>query len=235
MAGRGKFRSSAADSGAFATPRASGEYDYPTMMTASRDAAPFAPAAPRLHNRIRAIVISAGLLAVILTLGAYWYSQRLPKRFAEVVPGKLYRSGTISPDQLERLHREEGVRRVISLLDPGAPESMAERAAAERLGLIWTNVPLKGNGESTPADRDRIFALLTEPDAPPTLVHCAAGANRTGLAIGMYRLRCQGWSYEQVLSEMKQFDFEDEAHHENLRQALAEQARIAASQPARQP
>ncbi len=181
----------------------------------------------------RAAVLA--LLAGVGALGAAiaWHVATLtPKRFVEVVPGRLYRSGAVTPAQLERLAAERGIGRVISLLDPTAPQSIAEREAAARLGLVWENVPLRGDGSSLPADRERILALLTEPNAPPTLVHCAAGVNRTGLAIGLYRIHCQGWSYEAVLEEMRRIGFEDREKHENLRAALRE---AAASRDARAP
>lgn len=176
------------------------------------------------RRRTGLVVAVASVLAGAAGTAAWWHSNRLPKRFALVADGRLYRSGEVTPGQLERLQREYRIGRVISLLDPDAPVSKAERATAQRLGLVWHNVPLRGSGESTAADRRRILDLLTDPDAPPTLVHCAAGVNRTGLAIGLYRLRCQGWTLEQVLTEMRAFGFEDLPKHENLRQALAAEA-----------
>jgi len=175
-------------------------------------------------------VAAAVAFAVLLAGGsgaAWWQATRLPKRFAPVVEGRLYRSGEASPAQLARLHRDYGVRRVICLLNPDAPVTQAERDAARRLGVEWHNVPLPGNGASTPADRERLLALLTEPNAPPTLVHCAAGVNRTGLAVGLYRLRVQGWPLADVMKELHAFGFEDEPQHENLRLALAEAAQAS--------
>jgi protein tyrosine/serine phosphatase len=174
------------------------------------------------------------MLVVVIGLGvggfAYQRASRLPRRFAPVVEGQLYRSGGVTPAQLERLYRDHGIRRVVCLLNPDAPETQAERQAAERLGIEWQNVPLPGNGASTPEQRRQILALLD--DASPsraTLVHCAAGTHRTGLAIGLYRLHRQGWTLEQVLSEMRTFGFENGAGHENLLQALREEAAAAAS------
>ncbi|MBK9129108.1 MAG: tyrosine-protein phosphatase [Phycisphaerales bacterium] len=189
---------------------------------------------PRWTTRAVALALLAGVGA--LGAGLAWHVTSLtPKRFTEVVPGKLYRSGAVTPAQLERLVAEPGIRRVISLLDPAAPQSVAEREAAARLGLVWENVPLRGDGSSTPADRERILTLLTEPNAPPTLVHCAAGVNRTGLAIGLYRIHCQGWSYEAVLDEMRRIGFEDRDKHENLRAALREAAASRGSTPSQSP
>lgn len=183
----------------------------------------------RLSRPLRLIVPVLILLAVC---GAGFAWQRVygpPKRFGVVVPGRLYRSGELAAQQLERVARDHSIKTVLSLLDPGHPESVAERDAAERLGLRWLNVPLSGDGSSRPEDRDQIRAVILDDTLAPLLVHCAAGANRTGLACGMYRIHRDGWTYEQVLDEMRGYDFEDLEKHENLRAALREEvARKAA-------
>ncbi len=191
--------------------------------------------APRTGTRIRGprVLATFAALGVLTFALVWWQTTRDPKRFAVVDTGHLYRCGSVSPGQLERLQRAHGIGRVISLLDPDAPESVLERAAAQRLGLIWENVPLRGNGESTPEARDRLRALLTDATAPPTLVHCAAGVNRTGLAVGMYRLHVQGWTLDRVMAELRSTDFADLPKHENLRQALADEAAQAAARSPR--
>jgi len=174
---------------------------------------------------------AAAVAVVILAAGAgglLWVrGNALPKRFGVVEAGRLYRCGEITPRQLERVASEHGIRTVLSLLNPEVPESIAERQAAERLGLRWTNVPLPGDGASTAEQRERIKAVLFDPTAAPLLVHCAAGTNRTGLAIGLYRIHQQGWSVQQVLEEMRRYGFEDLPKHENLRQALSDEWQTA--------
>lgn len=158
-------------------------------------------------------------------VGLVWsLRSRQPKRFAEVVPQRLYRCGSISPDQLTELAHRYGIRTVLSLLNPDVPESVAERAAADALHITWLNIPLRGNGASSPAEREQIAAIVNDEALAPLLVHCAAGTNRTGLAVGLYRIRKQGWSAEQVLEEMCRFDFENEPDHENLRNAIISEA-----------
>lgn len=187
----------------------------------------------KVRGRILVPILVALLVGV--ALGLVWQGTYYPKRFGHVAEGRLYRSGEVSPAQLEHLREDLGVRRVICLLDPSADVTQAERAAAERLGIEWHNVPMGGSGQSTTADRERVLALLRDPNAPPTLVHCAAGANRTGLAVGLYRIHEQGWSYDQVLDEMRRYGFEDLPKHEDVRQALREAAERAASKPATVP
>lgn len=181
------------------------------------------------------------LVLVLLALGAVlggggwaWHAAYgMPKRFGVVEAGRLYRCGDITPRQLERVTRQHGIRTVLSMLDPEHPESLAERAEAQRLGLRWLNVPLQGDGSSSESDRNQMRTILLDPGNAPLLVHCAAGANRTGLACGMFRIHADGWTVERVLQEMREFGFDDLPKHENLRAALRAEAQIATSQPSR--
>lgn len=166
-------------------------------------------------------------IALGIGFGMFWGWYALyapPKRFDVVQPGELYRSGSLTPRTLEQVTQRHGIRTVLSMLNPEAPESVAERAAAERLGLHWINVPLRGNGASEPADREIIRQVMLDKSNRPLLVHCAAGVNRTGLAVGMYRIHEQGWTYDQVLEELRAKDFDDLEKHENLRSALRDEA-----------
>ncbi len=189
---------------------------------------PASSGAQRLQRALRWL----GLISLLLLL---WFAlvddprSDLPKRFDVVEPGRLYRSGEISAQELEHVAATHGLKTVLSLLNPDVPESIAEREAAERLGLRWLNVPLTGDGASTPEQRQRIREIILDPSFGPMLVHCAAGANRTGLACGMYRIHQQGWSYEQVIDEMRRYGFKDKDHHENLRDALRQEAAAAAA------
>lgn len=167
-----------------------------------------------------------GLLAVAIGVAGFvGYQQwQLPKRFATVEEGRLYRSGEVHPHHLRTLRDDYKIKRIISLLNPDAPISATERAACEELGLEYINIEMRGNGDSTPEARQQVLSLLLGEDDTPTLVHCAAGTNRTGLAIGLYRIHKQGWTYEDVLKEMKRYSFDDLPKHEGMREALREAA-----------
>jgi protein tyrosine phosphatase (PTP) superfamily phosphohydrolase (DUF442 family) len=211
-------------------------HDYDSEATAammSIDRRQFIPRSAK--GRLTAILLVALIgCAVAVWLG---YPARLPARFAAVVPGVLYRSGKVTPDQIERLRREFGIRQVISLEDEST-RSQAERATAESLGMRWESVPLPRDGSTTPEDRKRLLALMRDSGAGPTLVHCTAGKNRVGLAIGMYRLHCQGWSFERAADEMRQLGFDESPRHGSLLTALRSEAlaaQNASSRPARSP
>lgn len=171
-------------------------------------------------------------LALAVGAAAGWGVPLAPKRFATVEPGRLYRSGGPTTRELVEVTRAHGIRTVLCLLNPDAPEVQAERDAVLRLGLRWINIPLPGNGASTPAEREAILNVLLDETSGPTLVHCAAGTNRTGLAVGLYRLVQQGWTLDDVLKELDRFGFDDLPKHENLRAALRQTAaqRVAGRQ-----
>src|SRR5262249_35658084 len=153
------------------------------------------------------ISAAAAVLVAICAISIIQHNASWPKRFGVVHEGRLYRCGDVSVRQLQTLTHEKGVRTVLSLLNPNTAESRAEREAAEQLGIRWINVPLPGDGASTSADRDAIRSVILDDASGPTLVHCAAGTNRTGLACGMYRIHRQGWSVAKVLDEMRRYGF----------------------------
>lgn len=197
------------------------------MNHAATDSTPPQRAPSNTPIRIGLILILVGVIGFTI----YRYPQLYPKRFGIVTEGQMFRCGDITPGQLKRVTDEYGIRTVLSLLNPDVPVSQAERAAADALGLRWENVPLRGNGASTRADRDRIRAILLDNEARPLLVHCSAGVNRTGLAVGMYRLHVEHWTLDQTLKELRSTDFEDLGTHQNLLDALGEEARLANSEP----
>jgi len=199
-------------------------------MNVDHAESPADAAAPAARRGAGLTPVRVGLLlivAAVVGLTAYRYAALYPKRFGVVTEGQLLRCGDITPEQLKRVKAEFGVRTVLSMLNPDVPESAAERAAAAEIGLRWENVPLRGNGASTPEDRDRIRAILRDPAARPLLVHCSAGVNRTGLAVGMYRLHVERWTLNEVLEELHSTDFENLEKHQNLLDALAAEAALA--------
>jgi protein tyrosine/serine phosphatase len=53
----------------------------------------------------------------------------------------------------------------------------------------------------------RFLRIVTDPKRVPVLVHCQAGADRTGTMCAVYRIAVQGWSVEEALREMTEGGF----------------------------
>ncbi len=114
--------------------------------------------------------------------------------FAAVAEGRLYRANHPTPAFLARMTRRYGIRTIINLRGPRACGSDAlTREAAHRLGLTHIYAPFESRGAP---HRDRIlnlaeiFAGMRE----PALIHCKSGADRAGLAAGLFILLTGGTS-----------------------------------------
>ena len=109
--------------------------------------------------------------------------------FYEVDPGNFYRMAQPSGKNLTRIIEDYQIETVINLRGE-TPEKKwweEERAAMEASGKTWINI---GNRAGRLPHRDDLRTLLDALDnAPrPILVHCQAGADRTGLASAIYQM-----------------------------------------------
>ena len=105
--------------------------------------------------------------------------------WAEVIPGKLYRSNHPTPARLAVAARKFGLRTLINLRGHRQCGSDAlSREAAARLGLIHIDMAFESRGAP---HRDRIlrFHQIWQTLQTPALIHCKSGADRAGLASGL--------------------------------------------------
>jgi len=121
--------------------------------------------------------------------------------WAEIVPGRLYRSNHPTPARLAAAMRRYGLRTVLNLRGHRQCGSDAlSREAAERLGLTHIDAPFESRGAP---HRDRILRLAeifrTMPE--PALMHCKSGADRAGLGAGLY-LMLNGGTTQQALAQL---------------------------------
>lgn len=136
--------------------------------------------------------------------------RRHPKSFAAVVPGMVYRSGAVSPRSLRTIAKCYGIRTIVDL---GATtllphrEALIQRTAAT-LQLNRYALRLKGTGEGDPNEYVRALRILARTDLHPVLVHCAAGAQRTGACIIFYRHLIEQAPLEQAFAEARRFGYD---------------------------
>ena len=121
--------------------------------------------------------------------------------FAEVVPGKLYRSNHPTPSRLAAASRKLGLRTLINLRGHRQCGSDAlSRDAARRLGLRHIDMAFESRGAP---HRERIlrFADIYAKLEAPALMHCKSGADRAGLASGL-ALLLEGGTAAQALGQL---------------------------------
>jgi protein tyrosine/serine phosphatase len=132
-----------------------------------------------------------------LAIGAYYGTLQYEGNFHEVVPGQFYRSAQIDKSELEAVIRSYGIRSILNLR--GANRGKAwyedEITTSNAFGIAHFDY---GISARRVVRTDQIAAILdivrTAPK--PILVHCSAGADRTGLISALYLVKVEGISVE---------------------------------------
>jgi len=157
--------------------------------------------APRNRLLLWLVVIAlvlAGVLAI--KYGRHYF---VPKRFAVVEPGKLYRSGYLEPGPLRRVIRKHKIKTILALLnnEPDTIEQQNEEAVARAENVTIIRIGMPGDGRGDFDSLDKAADVLADVANYPLLVHCAAGVHRTGATYAAYRIKHCGWSFEKALAE----------------------------------
>ena len=99
---------------------------------------------------------------------------------------------------------EIGVKTVIDLTDNSRAE---EQPAVEAAGLRYINIPMVDKSYPSIEQVNEFLKVANDPETGKFFVHCAGGRHRTGVVGAVYRFNHDGWTLEQVLAEMNQYDF----------------------------
>lgn len=185
-------------------------------------------------TRLRIACVTSLLVVLALALtwaggGKYYF---IAKRFGVVVPGQLFRSGQISKWVQEDQWKAYGIRAVIDLTgnSPEDEDQQHEMTLARKLGFEHRRFPLRGDGTGDIASyANAVEAIVKyEKAGVPVLVHCSAGAQRTGGVVASYRLLIQGWTPEEALREMQDYTFRPKRDTDLLPYLNANMATLAA-------
>ena len=122
------------------------------------------------------------------------------------VDARLYRSAQPPYSSFADL-AALGVKSVINLRQPG-DELPDEETFVKLAGMTYTNLPM--SGVSTPTHDQMNHILATVEALPgPVYVHCQFGCDRTGLVVGCWRIRHDGWTNDKAVEEAKAFGASD--------------------------
>lgn len=162
------------------------------------------------------LLLTIGLIAAIIGGGiGLWNGvlkdRLVAKRFGVVVPGSIYRSGQLSPYMVRKTLEKNGIDLVVHLgeQDPNNKAHVAEAQAVKDLGIERRLFPLRGDGTGDIDSYAKAIAAIVEArdEGKQVLVHCAAGAYRTGGVIAAYRMLLEGASPAEAEAEMEQYDW----------------------------
>ncbi|RPI89378.1 MAG: hypothetical protein EHM42_03095 [Planctomycetaceae bacterium] len=141
--------------------------------------------------------------------------QVFPKRFGIVEPGKIYRSGQLSARLVRHVLEENHIAVVVDLTADAPPDpsecrdEAAEKSALADLGIERRQHILlsDGTGDVTVYAAAVKSVVEAERAGSPVLIHCAAGTQRTGGVVALYRLLVQGRPSAEVYREMQAYKY----------------------------
>lgn len=142
---------------------------------------------PKMLRRRTAKGLLLGVTFVVLATGGYLGFLQLTDNFNPVIKGEVYRSGQFDGAELEAYAKAHGIRSVINLqgAHPGSVWYDEEIAMSRKLGLAHFDFRMTARKELTQARAAELISLMAQ--APkPLLIHCKAGADRSGLASALY-------------------------------------------------
>jgi protein tyrosine phosphatase (PTP) superfamily phosphohydrolase (DUF442 family) len=123
--------------------------------------------------------------------------------FRSVVPSRVYRSGQLSPEELEERIRSYDLKSIVNLRGEKEDRDWYRREleVAKRLGVDFRSIDLVP--ERLPP-RGALVALIDDLEGlpEPILIHCSAGADRTGFASVVARMALGGALFDEARSEL---------------------------------
>jgi protein tyrosine phosphatase (PTP) superfamily phosphohydrolase (DUF442 family) len=186
----------------------------------------------RQSKRLAAVILGMCLLG-----GAVWFwdgvaqDRLIPKRWAAVEGHRIYRSGQLSAFLVKRTLARHGIKVIVALTgdDPQDKDQAAEVKAAAELGIELLRFPLSGDGTGDVNNYAGAVAAViqAERQGKPVLVHCAAGAQRTGGTIAFYQLLVDKKPPAAVIQELKQHGWNPKRNPKLLPYINENLARIA--------
>ena len=133
---------------------------------------------------------AAGLLAGgVLAAGAVYVGIQYDGNVHVVQPGLVLRSAQPSGARLDALVHQYALRSVLNLRgdNAGKPWYDEEMRTSRADGLVHVDYALSAEHDVTAAQMDELLRIVAA--APkPLLIHCNAGADRTGLVSALYEV-----------------------------------------------
>lgn len=166
------------------------------------------PVARRSSRRLAVVLL---IVAVLIGTFFAWKELLQPrlfaKRFGVVVEDELYRSGRIHPALLPKVLDRYGIDDIVMLTSNSPKYRQLEEQLTSARGIRLQRFPLEGDGTGDPALVVDALVAIHEGigRGDQVLVQCAAGSERTGGVIYLYRTLVLGESPDAAYAELLQY------------------------------
>ncbi len=139
------------------------------------------------HRLKKTLYVLGCLLVLGGILGGYLIGLQVFGNFHEVLPGEVYRSAQLSPDQLRALNAQYNFKTILNLRGERDGEKWydQEKQESETLGLKHLDFEMSDSA-IFPLEQAQKLVETMETAPKPLLIHCRAGADRSGLAAALY-------------------------------------------------
>ena len=144
----------------------------------------------------RLIKTAMGLICFlgIITGARFWYLEE-QGNFHPITPGEAYRSAQLDRDEVEYYIRKFKIHAIINLRGQNADESWYRQEIETSRNLDIRHFDLGLSAEKAPTSTELTELLRLFSIAPrPVLIHCQAGADRSGLAAALWKMVIDGSS-----------------------------------------
>lgn len=144
-------------------------------------------------------VFLVALLAVTL-----WHFNLEEYNFGVVERGKIYRSAQPDKQFLEKMKTEYGLKTIVVV---GGGIKDFEKKFAQTHDITIYSLPM--STKKAPSDElvNRFLKIVRDEKLCPMLIHCKAGADRTGLMIAIKRIEIDNWTLKQAKREMRRHKY----------------------------
>ena len=150
---------------------------------------------------IRTAAVLVGLLGVVAA-SRFWYLKE-QGNFHPITPCVAYRSAQLDPDELEYYIGKFKIHSIINLRgkDEGEPWYGEEVATCRKMDVRHYDLGL--SAVERPSSREIEDLLRLFQIAPrPVLIHCKAGADRSGLAAALWKMVIDGSPKSEARKEL---------------------------------
>ncbi len=151
-----------------------------------------------MRARVVRLALALAMLAAALPVG-FLLRPLVDSNLAAVVPGKLFRAAQPT-SRLLRIIKENQLAAILNLRGGSARDwwYTAEVRTAGANGVAFFDFPMSAT--KRPSRRELLTLIDFFDHCPyPLLIHCKAGADRTGLATAMYLMMKEGEPPRQAL------------------------------------